>query len=155
MSPNRHSNFPYRKYNPFDWENLDELTCKVELRFDKQDIPRLQEALQFQKWFPSHMLRTVLDWKLCAYCSKDLPTQCDTVIWFPCLADQCLNYVRWLNMQSIIFTTTIVSDYKAGIDHFYLQRIWHPMQIYAIHVKGSPASSNMLWFHRWHSSTNL
>ena len=41
-------------------------------------------------------------------------------------------------MQSIIFTTTIVSDYKAGINHFYLQRIWHPMQIYAIHVKGSP-----------------
>ena len=48
MSPNRHSNFPYREYNPFDWENLDELTCKVEFRFDKQDInPRLQEALQF------------------------------------------------------------------------------------------------------------
>jgi hypothetical protein len=47
ISPNRHSNFPYRDYNPFDWENLDELTCKVEFRFDKQDIPRLQEALQF------------------------------------------------------------------------------------------------------------
>jgi hypothetical protein len=32
---------------PFDWENLDELTCKVEFRFDKQDIRRLQEVLQF------------------------------------------------------------------------------------------------------------
>ena len=75
------------------------------------------------------MLQTVLDWKLCAYCSNDLPTQCDTVIWFPCLADQCLNYARLLYMQSIIFTTTIVSDYKAGINHFYLQRIWNPMQM--------------------------
>ncbi len=46
-SPNRHSNFPYREYDSFDWENLDELTCKVEFRFDKCDIPLLQEALQF------------------------------------------------------------------------------------------------------------
>jgi hypothetical protein len=47
ISTHRHSNFPYRDYNPFDWENLDQLTCKVEFQFDKQDIPRLQEALQF------------------------------------------------------------------------------------------------------------
>ncbi len=46
-SPNRHSNFPYREYDSFDWENLDELTCKVEFRFDKCDIPLLQEALQY------------------------------------------------------------------------------------------------------------
>lgn len=45
MSPNRQSNFPFRHYNKFDWERLDEPSCKVELRFHKQDIPRLQEAL--------------------------------------------------------------------------------------------------------------
>ena len=31
----------------FDWENIDEITCKVEFRFDKQHIPLLQEVLQF------------------------------------------------------------------------------------------------------------
>ena len=46
-SPNRHSNFPYREYDPFDWENIDEITCKVEFRFEKQHIPLLQEVLQF------------------------------------------------------------------------------------------------------------
>ena len=47
ISLNRHSNFPYREYDPFDWENFDEFTCKVEFRFDKHNIPLLQEALQF------------------------------------------------------------------------------------------------------------
>ena len=54
-------------------------------------------------------------------------------------------------MQSIRFTRTIVSDYKAGINHFYLQRIWHPMQIYARNSCQRFSSSNMLWFHRWHT----
>ena len=47
MSTNKQANFPYRQYNRFDWENLDDLTCKVEFRFAKQDIPQLQRALQF------------------------------------------------------------------------------------------------------------
>lgn len=46
MSPYKQSNFPYQEYNRFDWENLDELTCKVEFRFEKQDIPHLQRVLQ-------------------------------------------------------------------------------------------------------------
>ena len=45
ISTNRHSNFPYRDYNPFDWENLDELSfgltnktfqgCKKPFNFQK------------------------------------------------------------------------------------------------------------------------
>lgn len=39
------SNFPYRQYLHFDWDQYDEHTCKTELRFEKSDIPRLQHCL--------------------------------------------------------------------------------------------------------------
>ncbi len=39
----KHSNFPYFEYEPFNWENYDPLTCKIELRFEKDDIPHLQK----------------------------------------------------------------------------------------------------------------
>lgn len=42
----KQSNFPFWEYNRFNWENLDELLCKVEFGFEKQHIPRLQRALQ-------------------------------------------------------------------------------------------------------------
>ncbi len=42
----KHSNFPYFEYEPFNWENYDPLTCKIELRFEKDDIPHLQNVLQ-------------------------------------------------------------------------------------------------------------
>ena len=40
------SNFPYREYSHFDWENYDESTCKHELRFEKSDIVRLKDCLE-------------------------------------------------------------------------------------------------------------
>ena len=39
------SNYPYRQYRPFNWDQYDEHTCKTELRFEKSDIPRLQRCL--------------------------------------------------------------------------------------------------------------
>lgn len=45
-SEHKQSAFPYLEYDRFDWDKLDELTCKVEFRFEKQHIPRLQKALQ-------------------------------------------------------------------------------------------------------------
>lgn len=42
----KQSNFPYRDYQIFDWNTLDELVCKTEFRFEKTDIPHLMEALR-------------------------------------------------------------------------------------------------------------
>ena len=39
------SNYPYKQYRPFNWDQYDEHTCKTELRFEKSDIPRLQRCL--------------------------------------------------------------------------------------------------------------
>ena len=46
MSPNKQSNFSLRLYDKFDRKNLGKLACKVELHFNKQNIPRLEETLQ-------------------------------------------------------------------------------------------------------------
>ena len=46
----KHSYFPYTEYEPFNWENYDPLTCKFELRFEKSDIPCLQDVLQIPEW---------------------------------------------------------------------------------------------------------
>ena len=46
----KHSYFAYTEYEPFNWENYDPLTCKIELRFEKSDIPRLQDVLQIPEW---------------------------------------------------------------------------------------------------------
>ena len=43
----KQSNFPYSEYEPFNRDILDEITCKVEFRFEKHDIPRLQRALSY------------------------------------------------------------------------------------------------------------
>ena len=42
----KQSNYPYTDYEFFNWETYDPLTCKIELRFEKEDIPHLQQALQ-------------------------------------------------------------------------------------------------------------
>lgn len=39
------SNCPYKIYPPFNWENYDENTCQMELRFEKADILRLKRCL--------------------------------------------------------------------------------------------------------------
>ena len=46
----KQSNFPYTEYEPFNWETYDALTCKVQLRFEKNYIPHLQNVLQIPKW---------------------------------------------------------------------------------------------------------
>ena len=46
----KHSRFPYTEYDLFNWETYDPLTCKIELRFEKDDIPHLQNALQIREW---------------------------------------------------------------------------------------------------------
>ena len=40
------SNFPYKLYPPFNWDNYDENTCQNEMRFEKADILRLKRCLQ-------------------------------------------------------------------------------------------------------------
>ena len=42
----KQSRFPYEEYDPFDWNALDELVCKTEFRFEKNDVPRLLHVLQ-------------------------------------------------------------------------------------------------------------
>ena len=42
----KQSRFPYEEYDPFDWNALDELVCKTEFRFEKNDAPRLLHVLQ-------------------------------------------------------------------------------------------------------------
>lgn len=46
----KQSNFPYTEYEPFNWESYDPLTCKIELRFEKNDIPHLRNLLQIPEW---------------------------------------------------------------------------------------------------------
>ncbi|CAB4044284.1 Hypothetical predicted protein [Paramuricea clavata] len=129
ISPNRHSNFPYRGYNPFDWENLDELTCKFEFRFDKQDIPRLQEALQFPEMISiPHATDCPGLEALCILLKRfAYPVRyCDMVPMFGRSVPELCKITQYAINH---ITTTMVSDYKAGINHFYLQRIWNPMQM--------------------------
>ena len=40
------SNFPYKLYLPFNWDNYDENTCQNEIRFEKADILCLKRCLQ-------------------------------------------------------------------------------------------------------------
>ena len=42
----KQSNFPYQVYETFDWNIMDELVCRTEFRFKKEDIPRLQAVLR-------------------------------------------------------------------------------------------------------------
>ena len=42
----KQADFPYTDYEQFDRKNFDDLTCKIEFRFEKQHIPRLQGALE-------------------------------------------------------------------------------------------------------------
>ena len=42
----KQSNFPYHVYETFDWNIMDELVCRTEFRFKKEDIPRLQAVLR-------------------------------------------------------------------------------------------------------------
>ena len=42
----KQSRFLYEEYDPFDWNALDELVCKTEFRFEKNDVPRLLHVLQ-------------------------------------------------------------------------------------------------------------
>ena len=41
----KQSNFPFQGYDKFNWDTADELFCKVEFRFKKEDIPRLKTVL--------------------------------------------------------------------------------------------------------------
>ena len=50
----KHSNFPNFDYQPFSWENYDPLTCKIELRFKKDDILHLQKVFQIAEWIKLH-----------------------------------------------------------------------------------------------------
>ena len=43
--------FPYWKYDKFDLDGWDEAECKVELRFDKSDLPVLLRTLRFPDRF--------------------------------------------------------------------------------------------------------
>jgi len=42
----KNPNFPYNEYSSFDLDNMSEDECKAELRFVKNDLPVLAEALQ-------------------------------------------------------------------------------------------------------------
>ena len=43
--------FPYWKYDKFDLDGWDDAECKVELRFDKSDLPVLLRTLRFPDRF--------------------------------------------------------------------------------------------------------
>ena len=46
MFQSKNPNFPYNEYSSFDLDNTSEDECKAELRFIKNDLPVLAEALQ-------------------------------------------------------------------------------------------------------------
>ena len=43
--------FPYWRYDEFNFENLDPHECKAEFRFEKQDLPLLKQALRIPNRF--------------------------------------------------------------------------------------------------------
>ena len=43
--------FPYWKYDGFDFESLDPHECKAEFRFEKQDLPKLKQCLRIPDRF--------------------------------------------------------------------------------------------------------
>ena len=53
MFQSKNPNFPYNEYSSFDLDNTSEDECKAELRFVKNDLPVLAEALQIP---PIHVL---------------------------------------------------------------------------------------------------
>lgn len=42
----KQSNFPYHVYEKCNWNIMDELVCRTEFRYKKEDIPRLQAVLR-------------------------------------------------------------------------------------------------------------
>ena len=46
--------FPYEEYEMFDLYAVDDMECKAEFRFRKNEIPRLAEALDIPKTFFCH-----------------------------------------------------------------------------------------------------
>ena len=51
--------FPYWKYDRFDFEQLDEVQCKTELRFAKEDILQLADMLRIPEKIVVKSQRTV------------------------------------------------------------------------------------------------
>ena len=43
--------FPHDEYMPFDLDDMDEIECLAEFRFEKQHIPLLAEALRIPPYF--------------------------------------------------------------------------------------------------------
>ncbi|CAB4017124.1 Hypothetical predicted protein [Paramuricea clavata] len=134
------SNFPYEEYDPFDWDALDELVCKTEFRFEKNDIPLLQHALQ---------IPAVISIKRCKTC-HGLEALC-------ILLKRFAYPVRYCDMVSLFGRSVPevcrIVHYMVNIiyekHHFRLTSWNQPflspenLQLYASHIhnKGAPLSN--------------
>ena len=51
LFPSKNPNFPCEEYSHFNLDNMSEAECKAKLRFNKNDLPVLAEALQIPPSF--------------------------------------------------------------------------------------------------------
>ena len=132
----KHSYFSYTEYEPFSWENYDPLTCKIELRFEKSDIPRLQDVLQIPQWVKFY--RSSYCPGLEALCILAFPVRyCDMVPRFGrSVPDLCkithvvLNHIFELHRRRI-----------ENSNHSWLQRNNLAEYAAAIYNKGAPLNN--------------
>ena len=58
--------FPYKNYERFELNNMDEAECKAKFRFEKSDLPQLAEALRMCKCLNINRQVFVMGWRVCA-----------------------------------------------------------------------------------------
>ena len=129
--------FPYWKYDKFDLDGWDDAECKVELRFDKSDLPVLLRTLRFPDRFVCSQ-RTVCSGMegLCILLKR---------LSFPCrYSDMALRFGRNPTELCLIFNNVLDFVYRTHQHRLnsWNQRFLNPraLEHYAqsIHSRGAP-----------------
>ena len=129
--------FPHDEYMPFDLDDMDEIECLAEFRFEKQHIPLLADALRIPPYFIMEQRNRVTGIEgLCILLKR---------VAYPCrYSDMIHRFARPVPVLSMVTNKVLNHLYQI---HGHRLRQWndtilHPQALEqyaeAIHTKGAP-----------------